>query len=365
MTKTFPEMIREVGDSFNETASALQTRISDLEKRAARMPEHDNDNYDAGQSLAASLVATDAFRQLNGGANRGRAFVESAAITTANTTQGAGRSASTSLVPADRQAGIIRKPDRELTVRDLIAPGKTTSGSIEYVQETGYTLNAAPVAETTQKPYSDLTFDLKTASVRTIAHLFKLSKQMIDDVDGLVSYLDLRGRTGLKIVEENQLLFGSGTGQNLLGLIPQATAFSSALRKAGDTRIDTIRHAILQVRRSEYRATGIVMHPDDLEALDLIRDAGGNYIISDPINGGPDRIWRLQIVDTMAMPAGSFLVGAFATAAQIFDRQQVTFELSTENADDFEKNMATARIEERLALAVYRPEALVTGTFAA
>jgi len=65
------------------------------------------------------------------------------------------------------------------------------------------------------------------------------------------------------------------------------------------------------------------------------------------------------------MPAGQFLVGALDTAAQLFDRQQVIFEISTENTDDFEKNMATARIEERLALAVYRPESIVTGQFEA
>ncbi|WP_367672854.1 phage major capsid family protein, partial [Serratia symbiotica] len=37
--------------------------------------------------------------------------------------------------------------------------------------------------------------------------------------------------------------------------------------------------------------------------------------------------------------------------------------ISTENADDFEKNMISIRCEERVALAVKRPEAFVTGAF--
>lgn len=357
------QMITDLGDNFKATSSDLATRIGELEKRAAREP--DNDNYISdGPNLARQLVESEAFKALNGGRARGRAFVESAAITSANTTVGTGRSLSTSLVSADRRPGIVTPAQRVLTVRDLIAPGNTGAASIEFVQETGFTNNAAPVAETTQKPYSDITFDLKTSPVRTIAHLFKISKQMLDDVSGLVAYLDLRGTTGLKIKEEEQLLFGDGVGQNILGLVPQATSFDDTLRKADDTRIDTIRHAILQVRRAEYRATGIVMHPDDLEALELTKDAGGNYIyVTDVADGGGGRIWKLPIVDTTAMPAGEFLVGAFGAAAQVFDRQQVTFEISTENADDFEKNMATARIEERLAMAVYRPESFVSGAF--
>lgn len=37
--------------------------------------------------------------------------------------------------------------------------------------------------------------------------------------------------------------------------------------------------------------------------------------------------------------------------------------ISTENADDFEKNMISIRCEERLALAVKRPEAFIYGSF--
>ena len=63
------------------------------------------------------------------------------------------------------------------------------------------------------------------------------------------------------------------------------------------------------------------------------------------------------------MSVNEFLCGAFDMGAQIFDRLEIEVLLSTENVDDFEKNMVTIRAEERLALAIYRPEALITGDF--
>jgi len=180
----------------------------------------------------------------------------------------------------------------------------------------------------------------------------------------LQSYIDGRAIYGLKYVEENQILAGNGTGQNLLGLIPQATAFNEALRKDGDTKIDLLRRAILQVRIAEYRASAIVLNPIDWADMELAKDTTGSYIWVNVQEGGQPRMWRLPVVDTNAMPQGEFMVGAFDMAAQVFDREDANVEVSTEDADNFTKNMVTIRAEERLALAVYRPQSFVHGPFA-
>ncbi|OVE92240.1 capsid protein [Agrobacterium tumefaciens] len=351
--------LKEKTDKALSELGDVTTRLGDLEKRAAR----ERDGGDPDEKSLGDIVVEAAGAQSFDSSYRGMIKVKAdrAAITSANTTVGAGRSQGTSLVPGARVPGIFGLPERQLTIRDLVMPGQTSSSTIEYVKETGFTNNAAPVAETTAKPYSDLTFDMTSAPVRTIAHLFKASRQILDDAPALRSYIDGRARYGLRFVEENQLLNGSGTGQNLHGLVPQATAFNPAFAAADETAIDRLRLAVLQVVLAEYPATAFVLNPIDWAKIELTKDAGGNYIIGNPQGSLTPTLWNLPVVSTQAMAAGEFLTGAFSFASQIFDRMDIEVLLSSENVDDFEKNLFTIRAEERLAFAVYRPESFVTG----
>src|SRR5690606_33419808 len=100
--------------------------------------------------------------------------------------------------------------ERDLRVRDVIGSARTTSNNVEYPRETKFDNKAAPVSEGTLKPQSDLEFELYNAPVRTIAHTFKISRQMLDDAPALAAYVGRRGTYGLKFVEDQQLLFGDG-----------------------------------------------------------------------------------------------------------------------------------------------------------
>lgn len=216
--------LKEKTDKALSELGDVTTRLGDLEKRAAR--ERDGGDPDE-KSLGELVIESAGFKAGNmSGSSRVPISVKAdrAAITSGNTTVGAGRSQGTSLVPGARVPGIFGLPERKLTIRDLVMPGQTSSNSVEYVKETGFTNNAAPVAETTAKPYSDLTFDMTSSPVRTLAHLFKASRQIMDDAPALRSYIDGRARYGLRFVEENQLLNGSGTGQNIHGLVPHLCA---------------------------------------------------------------------------------------------------------------------------------------------
>lgn len=357
--------ITEIGDKFTATASDLASRLSELEKRAAREPSGDYIAANDDLPLSAALLDSDDVQNLTS-TFRGRAVVkltgERADITSGNTTVGAGRSAGTSLVPGHRVDGIVTPYTRELRIRDVIGTARTTSNSVEWAKETGFTNNARPVTEGTTKPKSDLAFNLVTTPVRTIAHTFKISRQMLDDAPALAAYVGRRGTYGLKFVEEQQVLFGDGTGQNLNGIIPQASAFAPQFSEADDTAFDRVNQAISQAEDADVPVNAIVLNRRDWRRMLGIKDGDERYISSQsPFGLQQQVLWNLPVVATNAMPAGEFLVGAFQDGATIFDRLDVEVLLSTEDDDNFVRNLATVRVESRVALAVFRPEAFVAG----
>lgn len=269
-----------------------------------------------------------------------------------------------SIIEPTRLPGIDAAPRQRLFIRDLILGGRTNSNTIYWVQQTGFTNRAAAVPENTTKPYSDIAFEEKMTPVRTLAHMFKASKQILDDMAQLQSTVDGELRYGLKYVEEGQILFGDGTGANLEGIVPQASAFAPAFAVENQTVIDVLRLAMLQGQLARLPSSGHVLHYVDWAQIELTKDSMGRYILANPLGLAGPVLWGLPVVATeIAAFRGKFLTGAFNSGAQIFDREDANVVISTENVDDFEKNMISIRCEERLALVVKRPEAFVFGDF--
>lgn len=260
-----------------------------------------------------------------------------------------------------RDPELVSDPYRPLMIRNLLPTVPVASNLVEWVQTNVRTNNAAAVSETGTKPKSDLTYDRKQTAVQKIAHYFKTSSEVLADFARLRAEINSEGFEMLRQVEEDQLMSGDGTGVNLLGLIPQATAFDVAAVVSGDQQVDVIRRALLQVRQSYYSATGIILNPADWAAIELLKDGENRYLFSAATSGAPRRLWGLPVVESDSLPAGEFMVGAFRTAATIYDRMNPTVYLSTENEDDFIHNMVSILFEERLALAVKRPLAFVHG----
>jgi len=337
----------------------LQAQLLEVEQKLAR---RGTEEKDAPKSIGGQLVSDDAFKawvESDGMRTHNSSYVHrfNATLLSDQQTQ-----QSTIGVSPDMQPGIVIQPNQRLTIRDLITPGRTSSNLIAYLRETGFTNSAATVSEGTVKPASDIAYEQVQSAVVTIAHYIKATKQILDDFMQLQSQIDGRLRYGLKLVEETQLLKGSGSGNNLNGIYTAATTYVAPTTVPNPSKIDQFRLMLLQAELAEYPATGIVMHPIDWTEIELKKDTLGRYIIGNPVGMINPTLWARPVVATKSMTRDTGLVGAFRLGAQLFDREDANVVIATMNEDDFIRNLITIRCEERLALAVYRPEAFIKST---
>jgi HK97 family phage major capsid protein len=359
VAKTVSVETKSALEKLSDQNAELSDKCLEIERRVT---EGFNGAQKAAQeSIGEMFVKSDGFKAIAEGRSKfARMEIKTAIINATGQNQ--------PLVPADRLVGIIQNPNRVLTIRDVLPVGRTTSNLVEFTKENVFTNNAgpqydSPAFENVTKPESGITFTLESAPVVTLAHFIPLSRQVLEDSAQIESYVNSRLSFGLKLEEEDQLLNGNGLAGNIGGILKSGnfTAYNRAA--TGDTKLDTLRRAITQAQLSEFTADTIVLNPQDWEEIELLKATDNQYVWSNPVAMAGPQIWGKAVIPTNSIAAGTFLVGAMMMGAQVWDRQDANVQISYEDGDNFKKNMATLRAEERLALTVYRPSAFVSGTF--
>lgn len=349
---------RDALNALSEKANEIGERLADLEQRDAPVIERP-------VSIGEAFTKSDEFKALQERrVSRANMNFKTAIINATGQNQ--------PLVADDRVGPFVSTtPNRFLTIRDLLPVSRTTSNLIQFARESAFTNNAAPQGldsspeqyENTTKAESAITFTLKNEPVVTLAHFIPVSKQILDDAPALEGFINNRLLYGLKLKEETQLLKGDGAGGEISGLQQDATAYVPTSPQLTN-EIDILRHAVKQAHVAEYRPDFVVLNPSDWYDVEIrkVGSSDDRYVVGDPANGllAP-RLWGLDVIVTNSQTAGTFLIGS-RNGAMIFDRMDATVEASLEDSTNFQKNMCTIRAEERLALAIWRTEAFITGS---
>lgn len=361
------QSVKEFADATSGKLAEQSSRLLAIEQKMTAPGGGRSSDGGDGQSIGEQVANSPQFKAMlqNNASRSGRIPITGLKATIVNAT-----GQNQPLVQAYRVPGIIPPGQRRLTVRDLLPNTTTTSNMIEFCKETSSTNAAAmQTSEGAAKGESAMGFTLSFQPVQTLAHWIPASRQVMEDSAALASYLNARLLYMLKLKEEDELLNGSGVTPELSGLIANSTAFDTSYTSAAtDTYIDVIQHAITQVQQnSDFEADGIILNNLDWATIQLIKTQGtsssGEYIYSDPHSATGPRLWGLPVVPTKSMQRGQFLVGAFQPAAAIWDRDTATVELSREHSDFFTRNLVAVLVEERLALTVFRNDALLFGGF--
>lgn len=382
--------IKENGEATAETKAALekaqeeQTELKSLfekmdeklialetEQKRVREHGHKREFKTAGDIFTTSEVF-DGLKRAKRGTGEPM-VIEKKDITSLAASAGA-------LVDTQRDPEVYRNPNRPTRIRDLIPSIPVTSGSVEYARQNVFTNNAAPqgtvsgqgAGEFVAKAESNITWELITETIKTVAHWVPASRQVLSDAPQLRSLIDLDLNYGLDLESDVQLLTGDGTGQNMTGLLVDSdvpTVGEIASGTAADdvpaAMIDHIRAAITKCQTNEYyNVNGVVLNPVDWETLETAKATDGHYLmISMPSQGADPVIWRIPVIVTNAMPADNFILGDWMMGAKIYDREQTEIRVSESHADYFIKNGVAILAEERYSMVIPRPKAFTKGLF--
>jgi HK97 family phage major capsid protein len=306
--------------------------------------------------------------------------------------------------------GIVEMRFYPNVIADLFPTFPVSSPIATYVKETAWSNQSVGTPEAATKPTSTSSLTRYTEQVGKIANLERVTDELIQDAGYFWGLIQRRGVMGVTRKEEVDLLAGTGmpsingllnrtqgtntsypvgftapqtvTAQSVTiggavgsGALPATVTGVKPGRLTTDPSgvgtAEAILAAITDIRvLTFFEPDAVVLNPQDWTTVRLAKDTTGNYLggsffgysWGERVDAGPTGIeenlllWGKRMVSTPAMPPGLVLVGDFADAGQVLRLGGLRVDITNLNGFDFEQNVWTMRIEERVGLLVDRPE---------
>ena len=253
-------------------------------------------------------------------------------------------------------------PSRKVHMRSLLPIGSLSTGLFTFPYESGGEGDPATQTQGSAKAQVDFDITMKDAAAQYIAGFVRISRQMLDDIPAMTSFLQARLLEKYLVAEDAQILSGNGTAPNLQGILPVATAATGA----ATVDVEQLVQAIAQLESSNYSATGILVNPSDWAAIMNTKNTNAAYSLPASTvvtTDGSVSIAGIPLYKSTAIAVDKFLVGDYAMGAQIMQNQGISVQFSEQDSDNFTKNMITVRVEARIALPIYYTGAFIYGDF--
>lgn len=324
-----------------------------------------------GEQVAAAFMKSGALGALGESREHTRAeFYASKAPGDPTTTTNAVTGTGLSTVLTDVDKNVVTPYHLPLSVSSWLSKGTVSGNSVSYFVANEWTSSSGRpgvVGENGKKPGATApAFDTKTVPLRKIAGWVCLSDEMAEDAAFLASVINEQLLYELARAEEEQIISGTGTGNDLTGILTTQGIFSETMASAKATDVlESIYKMKTQIKTvSGLDADAIIINPADIATLRLAKDENGQYFFGGAGYGmygngayEPEtRIWGIPVIVSNAVPAKTVLIGN-STGATVYRKGGVRVEVSNNVNDDFLYNRFRTLAEERVTLAVKQPKA--------
>lgn len=241
---------------------------------------------------------------------------------------------------------------------------------IRFMREAARVNTAASVLETIYNPYPDMeqdgtkpeaSFTLEDVTVNdvTIAQFMTASDRVLEDCGFVAQHIDHVLISNVNIEKRRQLIEGTGTNGQMLGILNQPNLLSRTHRDAGDggaaddNIYDTFRRAMtdLWFQNAPLDSLCVIMNPRDGEIIDLTKDDLGRYLFNDS-DCFNRQLRCLKIRYSTTVPEGTAIMGNFANNWEFYMRKALSIRVGL-TGDQFITNTQTILAEMR-ALALVR-----------
>lgn len=362
-THAVAEHIRSENDELTrlrkeyESLSAVERAAKDASGKGRREggdgASQDNPTGGHVKSVGELFVQSKAYRDLNGRTTGDMATLDVDMKTLMTTSAG--------WAPETTRTGkVVDFATRPIQVAQLIPQTTTSQAAVTYMEETGFTNNAAETAEAGTYPEAALTLTEQSSIVRKISVFLPVTDEQLEDETQVRGYIE--NRLGFMIRQrlDLQILVGNGTPPNLRGLLNVVGIQTQA--KAADPTPDAFYKAMTKVRvTGQAEPNLIVMHPNDWMDVRLLRTADGIYIWGNPSDAGPERMWGLTVAQAQALTENTGLV-ADTQFIELAFRRGLDIQVSNSHSTYFIEGKLAVRADVRVALVPYRPAAICTVT---
>lgn len=380
--KAHGKATEETGKRLDEATKRLDHITAEFQKSEARVVELEkaaqrnlSNRSEVRETLGSFCVKSEVFQEMarSQTANNRMVEVNKELIFS-------GASSAGSLIIPDYRQEVKVDPNRPMFIRQLLTSLPTTSNGVKIAREKIFTNRAAPQAspaldgplyKLANKNESKIEWEMINVPIETIAHWVPAERQALADAPRLARLIDGRLVYGLHLAGDNQILYGSGSNNDLtgfmvdedisnLGMIP----LSVDADDLPGAMLDHIRRAVTRCQTYEYyNMTGVVVNPEDWETLELAKGSDGHYIWVNVNNGGEPRLWRVPVVITNAMTKGDFILGDWKMGATLYEREGISIRVADQHGELFVKNGVVILAEERYGLGIELPKAFCKGSF--